>query len=88
MSREGAVCQWHTLSADRHGVPTAVCQWHTISADRNGVQTAVCQWHTLSADRNGVQTTLHSQRDPEICGRQAAKIAACVHAFVTGKPKG
>ncbi len=32
--------------------------------------------------------TLHSQRDPEICGRQAAKIAACVHAFVTVKPEG
>ncbi len=32
--------------------------------------------------------TLRSQRDPEICGRQAAKIAACVHAFVTVKPEG
>ena len=32
--------------------------------------------------------TLHSQRDPEICGRQTAEIAACVHAFVTVKPEG
>ena len=32
--------------------------------------------------------TLHSQRDPEICERQTAKIAACVHAFVTVKPEG
>ena len=25
---------------------------------------------------------------PEICGRQDAKIAACVHTFVTVKPEG
>ncbi len=34
--REGAVCQWHTLSADRSGAKTAVCQWHTLSADQSG----------------------------------------------------
>ena len=32
--RGGAVCQWHTLSADRSGAETAVCQWHTLGADR------------------------------------------------------
>ncbi len=36
---EGAVCQWHTLSADRSGAKTAVCQWHTLSADRSGAKT-------------------------------------------------
>ena len=28
------------------------------------------------------------QRDPEACRRQAAGIAACVHAFVAVKPEG
>ena len=50
----GAVCQWHTLSANRNGAETAVCQWHTLSAERSEAETAVCQWHTLSADRSGV----------------------------------
>ena len=80
MSREGAVCQWHTLSADRNGVQTAVCQWHTISADRNGVQTAVCQWHTLSADRNGVQTTLIRSVIPRFAGARLRKSQpVCMH---------